>query len=48
MSANQLLIAAQGAEVFIVEVQGCMRGGREQGGTVSSDSHLRISDAAVR
>ena len=46
MSANQLLIAAQGVEAFM-EVQGCMHGGREQDGTVSSDSHLSISDVAV-
>ena len=44
MSANQLLIVAQRAEVFIGEFKGCMHGGREQDGIVGSDSHLSISD----
>ena len=47
MSANQLLIAAQRAEAFIGEFQGCMHGGREQDGIVGSDGHLSISDVVV-
>ena len=44
MSRNQLPIAAQEPEVFKGKLQGCMDGGRGQDGTVSSDSHLDISD----
>ena len=47
MSRNQLPIAAQETEVFKGELQGCMDGGRGQDGTVSSDSHLDISDMAA-
>ena len=48
VSKNHLLIAAQEAEVFKGEFQGCMDGGRGQDGTVSSDSYLNISDNSHR
>ena len=44
MSRNQLPVAAQETEVFKGELQACTDGGRGQDGTVSSDSHLDISD----
>ena len=47
VSKNQLPIAAQETEGFKGEFQGCMDGGRGQDGTVSSDSHLDISDMAA-
>ena len=43
----KLTIAAQGTEVFKGVFQGCVGGGRGQDGTVSSDSHLDISDVVV-
>ena len=47
VSEGQLQIAAQGTEVFKGVFQGCVGGGRGQGGTVSSDSYLDISDVVV-
>ena len=47
VSKNQLPIAAQETEDFKGEFQGCMDGGRGHDGTVSSDSHLDISDMAA-
>ena len=46
VSKNQLPIAAQETG-FKGEFQGCMDGGRGQDDTVSSDSHLDISDMAA-
>ena len=47
VSEGQLPIAAQGTEVFKGVFQRCVGGGRGQDGTVSSDSHLDISDVVV-
>ena len=47
VSEGQLQIAAQGTEVFKGVFQSCVGGGRGQGGTVSSDSYLDISDVVV-
>ena len=48
VSEGQLPIAAQRAEVFKAEFQGCLGGGRGQDGTVSPNSHFGVSDAIVR
>ena len=48
VSKNHRPIAAQEAEVFKGEFQGCMDGGKWQDGTVSSDSYLSISDNSHR
>ena len=44
---NQLPIAAQGTGVLKGEFQDCISGGRKQNNMVSSDSHLKISNAVV-